>query len=253
MTMAAEPAVKHEAKKRVEKTVAKRAERRPAQSSTLVANSKSNAERKSGSTSRSVTLGKSHLSSYQGSGGRRDTNVRLKAPNIKPPSFLTGGGGKTGTLIVEWLIGVILIVWGAFDGTKKKGGFQAIAHDFFWRFFGWCFIFFVLALLMRGKNTGRVAVMFGGLLDLVLVITVANTGSFTALTNMLKNSPTVELPGESSSPTSSIDGIGVSGGSGTGNGSLEQQIKNLLLKPGAGFEDFGHDAKKVFNFFKHLF
>jgi hypothetical protein len=148
--------------------------------------------------SKSVNVGKSSYSSYQGSQGRRHTSVHLKAP-----TWMAGGGGKVSTLMVEWLIGVAFIIWAAFDGKKS---YQGTVQNFFWRFFSWSMVFFVLALVMRGKNSGRVAVLFGALLDVAIVIYAAASGSISALDSLFKGqgtNPTSNAPANATTPPAS--------------------------------------------------
>jgi hypothetical protein len=146
------------------------------------------------SRSRSVSLGKSHVKTHS---GPRSKSTDLK---LKPPAGLTGGGGKVSTLMIEWILGLLLIFWAMFSGNKQQIG-KGQAHNFFWQFFAWNFIFFVLALLMRGKNTGKAAVMIGALLVLSLVL--LNATNITAFSKLFANAKSLNT-----SPTSGSGGTG---------------------------------------------
>jgi hypothetical protein len=153
-------------------------------------------------SSKSVSVGKSHYKSYKGSGGRSDTSLKLKGPK----ALTAGGSGKTSTLIVEWAIGALIIFWALMDGTKKTKSFQSQAHSFFWRFFGWTFVFFVLALLMRGKNTGKFAVLFGALLDVTMIISAIINGSLGTLENLFSGAGSAAPGGSPGTPGAQAPG-----------------------------------------------
>jgi hypothetical protein len=126
------------------------------------------------SRSVSVRSGRSGVSTYRGSNGRSDTSIRF--PQLAKP-----GGGKepkTTALIVEWLLACILIIWAVFDGTKN---YLDSMHDAMWRLLATSAFFFVLALMMRGKNTAKFAVGFGLIIDLALILNLGERGTFKAL------------------------------------------------------------------------
>jgi hypothetical protein len=102
--------------------------------------------------------------------------------------------------MIEWILGLLLIFWAMFSGNKQQIG-KGQAHNFFWQFFAWNFIFFVLALLMRGKNTGKAAVMIGALLVLSLVL--LNATNITAFSKLFANAKSLNT-----SPTSGSGGTG---------------------------------------------
>lgn len=165
--------------------------------------------------------------------GSRKSTLTAKS-SLKAPNWLTGGSPKVSSLMVEWLIGVVLIGWTVLDGRKS---YQTTVHNFFWRFFSWSMVFFVLALLMRGKSSGKVAVMFGALLDVVLVVSSANNGSLTRLADVFEGKSFAGSGGASSSTSTGtsalqqfekdISQIGNTVGSGVDN-AIYDEAKKLL-------------------------
>lgn len=118
------------------------------------------------------------FSSYQSSTGSSESSIRL--PQLAKHS---ASGAKTSTLIAEWLIAVVIIVWGVFDGTKD---YISAMKDLIYRLVAVSVVFFVLALIMRGQSTSKVAVAFGAIIDLALILDVGGKGTFGAVASLLQ-------------------------------------------------------------------
>jgi hypothetical protein len=157
---------------------------KPQPSKTVATRKGKGVKPKRASTSRSVRVGRNvGYSSYSGINGREETSIRF--PNLAKP----GGGhaSKTTTLMAEWVLAIILIIWSVFDGAK---GYMDAMHDALWRLMAVSGVFFVMALLMRGKNTGKVAVAFGAIIDLALLLNLGKNGVFSSLSGVLSGKGT---------------------------------------------------------------
>ena len=110
---------------------------------------------------------------------------------MKPPGGFhlidSSKGSKTTTLIAEWLIACVLIIVSVFDGTNE---YLDAMHDALMRLLAVSAVYFCLALLMRGKGTSKVAVAFGGIIDLALVLNLGKKGTFDSIAKMFTASGT---------------------------------------------------------------
>jgi hypothetical protein len=107
------------------------------------------------------------------------------------PSLSMGkGGGKTGTLVAELMIGLFIIWVSVFTATDKQ--YSDRMGSALWRSTALCGVFFVLALLARGPQTGKVAVTFGALVDLGIVFQATKENSFKAISDVMTGKGTGE-------------------------------------------------------------
>jgi hypothetical protein len=129
-----------------------------------------------------ISAGRSSVYSYSDDAGSSET--RVKFPSL---SSHDAAGPKITSLMAEWLIACLLIVWSIFDGTKS---YLDAMHDALWRLMGVSLLFFVMSLMMRGKSTGKVAVAFGAIIDLGLVLNLGKRGTFSSLANLFSGTGT---------------------------------------------------------------
>ncbi len=103
-------------------------------------------------------------------GDRRDSrqsrSSRAKGSRSRPGSSASGQiltGPKTGALITEFLIAVLLIIIGVFTSSKS---YAARMSAMLWQLTSLFLVFFVLALLDKGGKMSKAAVAFGAMIDL---------------------------------------------------------------------------------------
>ncbi len=115
------------------------------------------------------------------SGGTAKRSKGKSTPGFPKLSTGKGSGPKVSTLIVEWLIAMLLIFWSVLSGQK---GYLEGMQNALWRMTALSGVFFVLALTMRGKNTARVAVAFGLLIDLAMLLQTAKDNELKMLADI---------------------------------------------------------------------
>lgn len=121
---------------------------------------------------------------------RKTTTTRKRsghAPHFPKLATAKGAAPKTSTLIVEWLVAVLVIFWGVLDGQTD---YVSAMSKALWRVTALSGVFFVLALVMRGKNTGRVAIAFGAIIDLAVIFEAAKNGSIKGLAGVFEGTGT---------------------------------------------------------------
>lgn len=143
-----------------------------------------------------------HLSSTINNRGRRKVQYQGKksSGNLTLPKLgkAKGKAPQVSTLIAEWLIAVIVILWGIFSGNKS---YEETIANAMWRLTALSGVFFVLALVMRGKNTGRVAVAMGALIDLALILEATNHGEVKKLAGVFAGKGTKTDTGDTAPET----------------------------------------------------
>lgn len=120
------------------------------------------------------------------SGGKTSRKKGIAGGKFPKLSSAKAGSPQVSTLIAEWLIAVVLIMWGVLSGNKS---YVEGMQNALWRMTALSGVFFVLALVMRGKNTGRVAIAFGALIDLALILQAVNRDEIKSLANVFSEKP----------------------------------------------------------------
>lgn len=116
-------------------------------------------------------------------------------------------GSHTGGLIAEWAAGMFLIAWGIFTGGKS---YLEGMSDALWRMTALTFVFFILALVARGDKSGKVALAFGGIVDLGILFHATQTGVVKGIGQIVSgqgigaDTTTLDSDLQTTEPTSSV-------------------------------------------------
>jgi hypothetical protein len=109
------------------------------------------------------------------------------------------GGPQTGTLIAEFMVAVLIIWVQVFTATNKA--YVDRISGALWRSTAACAIFFVLALFARGPNTGKVAVTFGALIDIGVLLEATQKKVISTTADILTGQGTGETTAQLTSDT----------------------------------------------------
>lgn len=139
----------------------------------------------------------------QGPAKKKSQGKKLSRPESPGEVTPREIGPQTGTLIAEFIVALV-IIWAAVF-TAKGTAYVDRMSKALWRSTALCGIFFVLGLLARGPNTGRVAVAFGALIDLGVIFEATQQNVIKTTADVLTGTGTGETTAQLTSETSSAE------------------------------------------------
>jgi hypothetical protein len=91
-------------------------------------------------------------------------------------------GPHTGALIAEYILGVFFIFWAVFT---SKDTYTNSMSNALWRMSALTMLFFFLALVDHGGKSGKIAVAFGGMIDLAIIFTATSQNVISSMAKVV--------------------------------------------------------------------
>lgn len=123
----------------------------------------------------------------QGARAGTRTARRMSRPSLPSAGGFKGPtltGAHTSAIFAEYIVAVVIITMGLFVRGGAQGYTQTMSNVLM-RLTALTSVFFVLFLLSSSKKGGQVAVWFGLLVDLGVILTAARTQTFSTVSDIV--------------------------------------------------------------------